>query len=100
MKNPIFILLFLLSFSISAQERFIDESFQLQNTETKTYATKEGEELKLDIYQPKNDTMQHRPVIIFMHGGGFAGGTRTNPAEVNFAETAAKKETVEDDLPF
>lgn len=91
MKNPIFILLFLLSFSISAQERFIDESFQLQNTETKTYATKEGEELKLDIYQPKNDTMQHRPVIIFMHGGGFAGGTRTNPAEVNFAETAAKK---------
>lgn len=91
MKNPIFILLFLLSFSISAQQRFIDESFQLQETETKTYATKEGEELKLDIYQPKNDTMQHRPVIIFMHGGGFAGGTRTNPAEVNFAENAAKK---------
>lgn len=91
MKNPIFILLLLLSFSISAQQRFIDESFQLQKTETKTYATKEGEELKLDIYQPKNDTMQHRPVIIFMHGGGFAGGTRTNPAEVNFAETAAKK---------
>lgn len=91
MKNPIFILLLLLSFSISAQQRFIDESFQLQKTETKTYATKEGEELKLDIYQPKNDTMQHRPVIIFMHGGGFAGGTRTNPAEVNFAETSAKK---------
>ena len=91
MKNPIFILLFLLSFSISAQQRFIDESFQLEETETKTYATKEGEELKLDIYQPKNDTMQHRPVIIFMHGGGFAGGTRTNPAEVDFARTAAKK---------
>ncbi|MBO2542879.1 alpha/beta hydrolase [Salegentibacter sp. BDJ18] len=91
MKNPIFILLFLLSFSISAQQRFIDESFQLEETETKTYATKEGEELKLDIYQPKNDTMQHRPVIVFMHGGGFAGGTRTNPDEVNFAETAAKK---------
>ena len=26
-----------------------------------------------------------------MHGGGFAGGTRTNPAEVKFAENAAKK---------
>jgi predicted esterase len=45
----------------------------------------------LDIYQPENDTMQQRPMIIFMHGGGFAGGTRTNPAEVKFAEKAAKK---------
>ncbi|WP_286760860.1 alpha/beta hydrolase [Salegentibacter sp. UBA1130] len=91
MKNPIFILLFLLSFSISAQQRFIDESFQLKETETKTYATKNGEALKLDIYQPENDTMQQRPLIVFMHGGGFAGGTRTNPGEINFAESAAKK---------
>jgi len=35
--------------------------------------------------------MQARPVIIFMHGGGFSGGSRTNEAEVKFAETAAKK---------
>jgi predicted esterase len=91
MKNLIFIGLFLLSFSISGQKRFINDSFQLKPTETKTYATKNGEALMLDIYQPKNDTMQQRPLIIFMHGGGFAGGTRTNPAEVKFAETAAKK---------
>lgn len=91
MKNLILIGLFLLSFSISAQERFIDNSFQVKPTETKIYATKNGEALKLDIYQPENDTMQQRPLIIFMHGGGFAGGTRTNDAEVEFAETAAKK---------
>ncbi|WP_339656293.1 alpha/beta hydrolase [uncultured Salegentibacter sp.] len=91
MKNLILIGLFLLSFSVSAQQRFIDESFQLQETETKTYATKDGEELKLDIYQPENDNMNQRPLIVFMHGGGFAGGTRTNPAEVDFARTAAKK---------
>ncbi|PRX43762.1 alpha/beta hydrolase [Salegentibacter salegens] len=91
MKNLISIILLLLSFSISAQQRFIDSSFQLKNTETKTYATKNGEALKLDIYQPEKDTLQQRPVIIFMHGGGFAGGTRTNSAEVKFAETAAKK---------
>ncbi len=91
MKKIILISLFLLSFSISAQQRFIDNSFQLKSTETKTYATKNGEALKLNIYQPENDTMQQRPLIVFMHGGGFAGGTRTNPGEVEFAETAAKK---------
>lgn len=91
MKKLILIGLFLLSFSISAQQRFTDDSFQLKATETKTYATKNGEALKLDIYQPENDTMQQRPLIIFMHGGGFSGGTRTNPAEVKFAETAARK---------
>ncbi len=91
MKHLISIGLILISFSISAQQRFLNDSFQLKDTETKTYATKDGEALKLDIYQPENDTMQQRPLIIFMHGGGFAGGTRTNPAEVKFAETAAKK---------
>lgn len=91
MKNLFIYTLLFLSFSISAQERFIEDSFKLKKTETKTYATKNGEALKLDIYQPENDTMQQRPVIIFMHGGGFAGGTRTNPAEVKFAEKAAKK---------
>jgi predicted esterase len=91
MKNWISIGLFLLSFSISAQERFIDDSFEIEDIETRIYATKNGEPLKLDIYEPKNDTMQQRPLIIFMHGGGFSGGTRTNPAEVKFAQSAAKK---------
>ncbi|MBZ9728372.1 alpha/beta hydrolase [Salegentibacter sp. JZCK2] len=91
MKKSILIGLFLLSFSISAQQRFIDDSFPLKHTETKTYANKSGEALKLDIYQPEKDTMQQRPLIIFMHGGGFSGGSRTNPAEVKFAEIAAKK---------
>ncbi|WP_037316119.1 alpha/beta hydrolase [Salegentibacter sp. Hel_I_6] len=91
MKKLFICILLFLSFSISAQERFIDDSFQLKETETRTYATKNGEALQLDIYQPKKDSMQQRPVIIFMHGGGFAGGTRANPAEVKFAENAAKK---------
>lgn len=91
MKKFLFILLFFLNFSGSAQQRFTEDIFKLKKTETATYANKDGEALKLDIYQPAKDTMQQRPVIIFMHGGGFSGGTRTNPAEVKFAETAAKK---------
>ncbi|MBE7640941.1 carboxylesterase family protein [Salegentibacter sp. BLCTC] len=91
MKNLFISALLLLSFSVSAQERFINDSFELKTKETRTYAIKNSEELKLDIYQPEKDTMQQRPVIIFMHGGGFSGGSRTNPAEVKFAENAAKK---------
>ncbi|OEY71849.1 hypothetical protein [Salegentibacter salarius] len=62
MKNLFICILLFLSFSISAQERFIEDSFKLKKTETKTYATKDGEALKLDIYQPKKDTMQQRPL--------------------------------------
>jgi acetyl esterase/lipase len=84
-------MLLLLSFSSSAQQRFTEDIFELKKTETATYANKAGKALKLDIYQPAKDTMLQRPVIIFMHGGGFSGGTRTNSAEVKFAQAAAKK---------
>jgi acetyl esterase/lipase len=74
-----------------AQERYINDIFEAQTQVTETYAVKDGEELKLDIYQPKNDTSRTRPLIVFMHGGGFSGGNRTNEAEVKFAQAAARK---------
>ncbi|NJY61729.1 alpha/beta hydrolase [Salinimicrobium sp. CDJ15-81-2] len=82
---------FFFSFFCPAQERYLDDIFESQEALTETYAVKDGEELKLDIYQPKNDTASARPLIVFMHGGGFAGGTRTNEAEVKFAQAASKK---------
>lgn len=84
-------LLLLLSFSFQAQERYLDDILEVGPPTTETYAAKDGEELKLDIYQPVGDTATARPVIVFMHGGGFAGGTRSNEGEVNFAEAAARK---------
>lgn len=91
MKTIIIFYFFLLSFSVSAQQRFSDDLFDVKTAITKTYAEKDGESLKLDIYQPENDTMQKRPLIIFMHGGGFAGGSRENKDEVAFSKSAAKK---------
>lgn len=79
------------SFSIQAQERFIDDIFEAAPVATETYTVKDGEELKLDIYQPLKDELEKRPLIIFMHGGGFSGGARTSEGEVNFAKAAAKK---------
>jgi len=38
---------------------------------------KESEKLCLDIYTPKGDTVEKRPVILWVHGGGFTEGTKT-----------------------
>lgn len=90
-KYILFSFFILFSFSIQAQERFIANIFEVAPVTTETYTVKDGEELKLDIYQPLKDELEQRPLIIFMHGGGFAGGTRTSQGEVNFAKAAAKK---------
>lgn len=91
MKAVLFFIFLFISNLLLAQERYIDDLFEIEKPRTEIYSVKDGEQLKLDIYSPSKDTMQARPVIIFMHGGGFSGGTRTNEAEVKFAEAAARK---------
>lgn len=40
--------------------------------------------LLLDLYVPDNDS-ENRPVYMFIHGGGFQGGTKTKPEIVDMA---------------
>jgi lysophospholipase L1-like esterase len=37
----------------------------------------EEEVLLLDVFMPKADTMKKRPLVIFIHGGGFKNNTKT-----------------------
>src|SRR5690606_30972641 len=90
-KYSFFLFFILAGQLLFAQDRYIADLFEVKDPQTEIYAVKDGEELKLDIYTPLNDSMQARPLIIFMHGGGFGGGTRTNEAEVKFAQAAARK---------
>lgn len=48
-------------------------SVQMQ---TLTYASRDGADLVLDLYRPATSTGR-LPVIVFLHGGGWSGGTRT-----------------------
>ena len=50
-------------------------------------------ELKLDVYQPAGDTLDKRPVIIWVHGGGmYVGSKSENWDPVSFlADDFAKK---------
>jgi acetyl esterase/lipase len=51
----------------------------------------EMETLLLDLYEPVGDTEPARPVVIWVHGGGFTGGSKSNPNLVELAERFAKR---------
>ena len=44
---------------------------------TLTYASRDGADLLLDLYLPAQPIRRPAPVIVFLHGGGWSGGTRT-----------------------
>lgn len=82
MKNILTSLILLIGFSLSAQ-----------NKATYTYSIKGKDTLNLDVYTPENikktDTL---PVLLWMHGGGFAIGHRDYIDDENLVKYAAKKQ--------
>lgn len=96
MHQPIFLiflsLLFILAvFSTSfAQERYLDSLYSVQ-METFTYAQKPDEQLGLDIYTPQNDAEKLRPLLLYVHGGGFSGGQRNGERADRFFRQLAQK---------
>jgi hypothetical protein len=47
--------------------------------------------LYVDFYEPTGDVMEKRPLIIWVHGGSFLGGSRTDIDVKTFSERFAKK---------
>ncbi len=94
MKSPAY-LLFALSvfcFHISShgQERYKEEITDSAKVETFTYACKDGKSLEMDVYSPMNDSQQKRPLIFYVHGGGFSGGTRNSAGIQRFCKKLAR----------
>ena len=46
--------------------------------------------LKLDVYYPDTE-LGNRPVFMFIHGGGFTGGTKTKPEIIEMAKYYASR---------
>lgn len=81
--KQLFLYLLLLSFSFA---------FCQAKVSTYIYAIKGLDTLKLDVYTPKNiKKTDSVPVLLWMHGGGFVGGSRSYPSEVKLAQLAAEK---------
>ncbi|MFS4467800.1 alpha/beta hydrolase [Maribacter sp. 2210JD10-5] len=70
-----------------AQERYLDDLFSKISVNTYTYS----DTLQLDFYGAKKDTLKNRPLLILVHGGGFASGKRDNPLEKKFCKEMAIK---------
>lgn len=91
MKHLIYLLLIFISAQATkAQEIYLDSIYKVDPVKTEVYSEKEGEELIIDLYQPAG-VAEKTPLIVFMHGGGFSGGSPKNPQEVEFAKIAASK---------
>jgi poly(3-hydroxybutyrate) depolymerase len=103
MKNAYLLLFFGLIFNIAfAQDpcsngRYADAVFsQFNLTSNLTYGQNSNwanntTTLKLDFYEPANDTLAARPLIIWVHGGSFIGGSKTDPDVKALSERFALK---------
>ncbi|QYA24171.1 alpha/beta hydrolase [Gramella sp. MT6] len=91
MKHLIyFLLIFFSAQAIEAQEIYLDSLYKVDAVKTEVYAEKDGENLIIDLYRPAG-VDEKTPLIVFMHGGGFSGGSPKNPHEVKFARIAASQ---------
>ena len=52
------------------------QSSESPTYETHIYSAAAEEPLELDLYLPSGKTPRHRPLVLFVHGGGFYTGTR------------------------
>ena len=77
-------------------DRFYQEVFTNVNSTTVNYGqnTTNGgtnQTLSMDIYQPVGDTFQYRPLLIWVHGGSFLGGSKNDPDVQELSQAFAKR---------
>lgn len=90
-KKVITFLLLFFSFIAISQTRYIDPIFESVSSKTYTYSIKGKDTLKMDLYEPENDSLAKRPLFVIVHGGGFNSGKRNTNSLINLAENVAKK---------
>ncbi|PTN10069.1 alpha/beta hydrolase [Mangrovibacterium marinum] len=72
-----------------SQERYREQIADSVVMDTYSYAEKDEQVLDLDLYQPAFDGAYDRPVLVYIHGGGFAGGARNEAYIVDFCRQMA-----------
>lgn len=80
----------LFSARLGGDKRYQSTCFGQVQKDTYTYVSKEGASLALDLYQPAGDKARSRMTVLYVHGGGFSGGRRDEPAQAAFAERLAR----------
>lgn len=82
--------------------RWVAPVFPVTATKDVVYKTTPDEngvqqQLHLDLYEPSGDAVARRPAIVWVHGGGFRNGDRTNMADIStrFAKRGYVTVTIE-----
>lgn len=79
------------NFIAFSQTRYVDTVFDSTTVKTYNYSVRNKDTLKLDIYEPVNDSINKRPLMVLVHAGGFTSGERNTNSLVYIAENIAKK---------
>lgn len=74
-----------------SQVLYKDNLFANTQKTTHTYIHKAEVPLKMDIYTPQPDTLKSKPVLLYIHGGGFAIGSRDHKSHLQFCKKFASK---------
>lgn len=93
----VFTTLVSLSFFMLSAQRYKTQIFSELDTITNlTYGTSidylgSTQNLTCHIYEPKNDTVSKRPLLIYIHGGGFTSGSKDLASIVMLCARMARK---------
>ena len=88
MKKILLLLLCVTTLAVSAQTRYKDLVFSGYTLEKKiSYTDKQ----LFDLYQPKGDSAARRPLMIWIHGGGFKFGSRRAAGTRLWCKTFAER---------
>ena len=93
-QTAILLILVLLNTNSFAQcnGRYQTELFNSVNQITVNYSDVYTDSYhEMDIYMPDGDTEINRPVVLYMHGGSFYGGTKTMTDCIDFCTSMAKR---------
>ena len=74
----------------TAQTVYRDSLFSEVNKITYAYCTLKNESLRFDYYIADN-SREHVPLLVYVHGGGFSNGVRDGENIVNFATKLAQR---------
>lgn len=90
MKALSFIISLMISIGTVGQVQYLDSIYKKINVTTHTYSYFENDSLQFDFYKAE-DGKRNAPLIIYVHGGGFANGQRDSKGIIYFAKRLASR---------
>lgn len=96
MKHLFYLALLLICNVVCSQRYLTDEFDKIDSIIGGIYGTAKNHQsisqnLLFDFYEPANDPIIKRPLIIYIHGGGFTSGSRSYPSVRSIARRMSHK---------